>query len=236
MFENLLESWSILDPDECRKRFFDGYHNYMTGYYLQKTKGSNSYETHYWVNSGLEWNFAEQDRLQGYIQRCILGRKWHYEFYAASNIDGQNFVAKVTSGNMSFGEKGQEFWGDESKISCIALFCPYIKAIASQRTVAEGPWLHFTGGTCFVSAVARWSGQHIDPSSLAQKHKLDETPEINLQLTLRGQEYFYNSDKDYGDRVFYKDLRGLWAVEKTVFLALVSNDGDHEGKLRFRSP
>jgi hypothetical protein len=81
------------------------------------------------------------------------------------------------------------------------------------------------------------TGEHSSPSHQGVKgipfHSfvelwLDEKEQEALDLL-----QCHHCNQDLGDRVFYSDRSGRWARKADVFLGLVGDDEEHEGKLRF---
>jgi hypothetical protein len=221
--KNLLKTWSILAPQELLIE-----RNYQ--YNLEKTKDWDIYSKFLSFHESLLNEACALDVLQGYLKRCIEARnEWDWML-----VSGQNYSPKVYDATVWV--DGSEFIIEDNNSPVIALMLAYLTAIAAQRPLKCGTWKHFKGGTYFVKATAKWSGQRIDSQSFASSYLVEEEPSIKLQLILDPKDetkWIYNASKDYGDRVFYSDKSVLWARKTEIFLSLVKPNHEYEGVLRF---
>lgn len=222
MYQNLFETWQTLARDELTV-LPNGQFN------LLKTETWDIYAE----CMSLHLSFLDEaetlDTLQGYIQRCIEDRDWL--LFVTNTASYSAIEIQVSSIRFKAGGLKADTTIPQN------LLTAYLTALAAQRSPNPGAWLHFKGGTVFVVAKASYSGQKIDSSSFAEKYSVEESPESKLQLRLiPGSEdrWIYNASKDYGDRIFYRDISDCWAREASVFLSLVGTEHpEHEGKLRF---
>jgi hypothetical protein len=227
--KNLLKTWSILVPQELSIK---GNNEYI----LERTKDWDIYPEYISLYDSFLNEAYSLDTLQGYLQRCIRSRKWGLNI-RESEDDELNWFVDVTINIYDKNKENPTFhicFGNGEIAE--ALLTVYLMALAAQRPLKCGTWKHFKGGTYFVKATAKWSGQRIDSQSFASSYLVEEEPSIKLQLILDPKDetkWIYNASKDYGDRVFYSDKSGLWARKTEIFLSLVKPNHEYEGVLRF---
>jgi hypothetical protein len=164
------------------------------------------------------------DLLQCYVQRCIQARS------------GWTYVIGMCASSVFAGGSQQGFEYSSDGYPGTALLSAYVSALAMQRLVEKGAWLHFKGGTVFVDAIAKWSRQEIISDSFMPFYQVEENSSQKIQLRIKPgteNEWIYHYKEDLGDRVFYSDRSGRWARKADVFLGLVGDNEEHEGKLRF---
>jgi hypothetical protein len=206
MLENLLKTWGILAPDEWPRDYpkdatKDGYK------YSQIIKGR------FWLGHD---NLQFQDLLQGYIQQCISARGWRWK---TGNVTGHHWaLVWILEENISTLSSSPDSW-------IKPLLESYLKALADQRPITQGPWKHADGNIYWVTDAHEWS-EHGFYSFLNEdwSYSLEEHPNIKIQMSSSN----YNASQDYGDRVFYYGNSGQWAPLKYSFLDLKD-----DGRLRF---
>jgi hypothetical protein len=163
------------------------------------------------------------DLLQCYVQRCIQARS------------GWTYVIGMCASSVFAGGSQRGFEYSSGGYPGTALFSAYVSALAMQRLVEKGAWLHFKGGTVFVDGLAKWAGKGVS-SELVTSFSIEENPDQKIKIGLRPRtedQWIYHCGQDLGDRVFYSDRSGRWARKADVFLGLVGDNEEHEGKLRF---
>jgi hypothetical protein len=163
------------------------------------------------------------DLLQCYVQRCIQARS------------GWTYVIGMCASSVFAGGSQRGFEYSSDGYPGTALFSAYVAALAMQRPVEKGAWLHFKGSTVFVDGLAKWAGKGVS-SELVTSFSIEENPGQKIKIGLRPRtedQWIYHCSQDLGDRVFYSDSSGRWARKVDVFLGLVGDNEEHEGKLRF---
>lgn len=220
MLKNLYKTWGILAPDEVT--FWDN------GEAITLEK--NQPPCHTWVTVK-PW-LDGQDALLGYILRCIHNRK----VYCSLQQDTDYCKADV---QLVLGDPCQ--FGRHTEACYEVLLFAYLKALAAQRPITKSHWQHFKGGEMDVLGIASQlpllevalgSGLQF----FAWPYLIEEDPKKSVQLveTVTGK-FFYLSEEDYGDRVFYQERgHSNWARIPESFLGLVGAEyPESEGLLRF---
>jgi hypothetical protein len=206
MLENLLKTWAVLAPDEIKIE--DG-----GEYILSKTVDWNIYPEGVLIYDSFFEEAYTIDTLQGYIQRCISAREWRWK---TGNATGHHWsLVWILEENISTLSTSPDSW-------IKPLLESYLKALADQRSIVQGPWKHADGDIYEVVGNASW----LKDEGFAPYYNfaLEESPEIKISF---GYDEYYAS-QDYGDRVFYYGNSGQWARLTDSFLGLKD-----DGRLRF---
>jgi len=227
MTRNLFETWSILAPTECKfhPESLEGF-----AYLLKTYKGEDApvLEIYNILSS------RKENLLLGYVQRCIQAREWHLslEISGTHNTIATIIIPEYQHKSPSFQDK------DTTK----ALLTAYLSALAAQRAIEPGAWLHFKGDRIEVVG----QGVGFDPrtfnaamgeSPLLGEFQIEENPSEKVLVFKYGDDLIYATDLEIGfcDRVFYRHGSSQWARKTDNFLGLVGAEHpEHEGKLRFR--
>jgi hypothetical protein len=203
MLENLLKTWAKLAPDEWPRDYpkdatKDGY------------KYSQIIKARFWLDQD---NLQFQDLLQGYIQQCISARGWRWK---TGNVTGHHWaLVWILEENISTLSSSPDSW-------IKPLLESYLKALADQRPITQGPWKHADGNIYEVVGNSDWI--NYEGAHSFCDFALEELPSI--KIAFKGGKYY--SSKDYGDRVFYHGNSGRWARLTNSFLGLKD-----DGRLRF---
>jgi len=222
MLKNLLKTWAALAPDEVT----DDSLLYDFFVFGEDTEFQLTYSI-----AGLDKYFYGRSCLQGYLQRCIQARGW------VSNLrifpDGHG-MARVW-----IDDEDETDFNQSSRLPLEALLTAYLTALAAQRPVKTGQWQHFKGGAVEVKSTATWTTTKF-LTFLGDNAFIEESPDETVQVHLSindidYQRWGYRANKDYGERVIYREQDGnRWARTTESFLGLVdAKHPEHEGLLRF---
>jgi hypothetical protein len=209
MLKNLFKTWEILAPNEIQ---------IVDEYSILLLKISGKYRE---LKSTEFLSTCEQDKLQGYIRRCILTRNGVIEGKEQTGLLEQK-VCIPSQSPESYVTRGEN-----------ALLVAYLTSLASIRTVTVGSWECFNGGDAEVVGVANPVDAVLDDKAIGI-YQLTDAPEQTAYLLNNKTFAIFSFYWDYKDRVFYSHNGNNWAMPVDQFLGLVGSESpDHEGLLRF---
>jgi hypothetical protein len=220
MLKNLLETWSILSPKEISCDLTGGKYK-LNGLQAGQWK---------WRLISKDFEHLDDSILQGYVQNCIKDRDWYFALQQVSDYSKAEVRQKV-------GDYKLYQCGRESTDTSYVLLTAYLSAVAAQRSIGlVEEWSHFKGGLMEVEGLASYTEKLPDIRLYCGKFKLEENPDIFVNLYRFGENFAYASEVeiDHSDRVFYRHGSSQWARKVDNFLGLVGAEHpEHEGKLRF---